>query len=502
MSVTAAIILVTAVYSAVCLWIGYLGWRRTRLTPVDYFLAGRSLGTFVLALTFIATYASLWTFYGAVGANYRLGPSFMSAMITWNLIWPLMIWVMGTRLWVLGQRFGCITPSDLFAEYYQSEAIRVLTSVVGIIALIPYMSIQLLGGGLAFEAATGKAIPFWVGALFMAAVMMVYTFVGGLRAVAWTDVLQGIFFLGVMLALSVWILGLPEGGNAFRASAAVNPKLFDPTNFGWGQWLGFVCTWGLSPLLPHLMQRCFMARSARVITRTAASLAILSPWVQTVPVMIVGVAAVSILPGLKGGDTDAVIPLLLAKYAPYVGAVVVAGAWAAGMSTLDSQLLSASSLVTRDLYRYVRPRADEKEEARVGQLFVAVVTVIMYLFVLTRPGFIVVLGTAGAGIAIAGYLFPAIGVLFWPRAGRVAALGGLLAGGLAAFLTFAAWRFPLGLHNTLWGLLVGAVVFLVLAYTTPPLPYAQQARFHGLLAEAIAGGRKAGGPEAATVPTR
>jgi Na+/proline symporter len=90
-------------------------------------------------------------------------------------------------------------------------------------------------------------------------------------------------------------------------------------------------------------------------------------------------------------------------------------------------------------------------------------------------------------------------VLFWPRAGRVAALGGLLAGGLAAFLTFAVWRFPLGLHNTLWRLLVGAVVFLVLAYTTAPLPYAQQARFHGLLAEAIAGGRKAGGSQAATM---
>lgn len=490
MSVTAAVILVTAIYGAICLGIGYYGWKRTQLTPVDYFLAGRTLGTFVLSLTFIATWVSMWTFYGAVGANYRLGPSFMSAMITWNVLWPLMVWAMGTRLWVLAHRFGSITPSDLFADYYQSEAMRVLASLVGIVALIPYMSIQLLGGGIAFEAATGGAIPFWAGALFMAAVMMLYTLFGGLRAVAWTDVFQGIFFLAVMLGLSIWLLGLPEAGNAFRASAAVNPKLFDPANFAWGQWLGFVLTWGLSPLLPHMMQRCFMARSPRVITCTAASLAILSPWVQTVPVMIVGVAAVGVLPGLKGADTDAVIPLLLAKYAPYVGAIVVAAAWAAGMSTLDSQLLTASSLVTRDLYRYARPQANEKEQARVGQLFVMVVTLVMYLFVLTKPGFIVVLGTAGAGIAVAGYLFPTIGVLFWPRVGRVAALGGLAAGGLTALLTFAVWPFPLGLHNTLWGVLVGGVVFFVLAYSTAPLPYVQQARFHGLLADAIVGVRK------------
>jgi SSS family solute:Na+ symporter len=251
-----------------------------------------------------------------------------------------------------------------------------------------------------------------------------------------------------------------------------------------------------------MMQRCFMARSARVITRTAGTLAVLSPWVQTVPIMLVGVAAVGVLPGLTGADTDAVIPLLLAKYAPYVGAIVVAGAWAAGMSTLDSQLISASSLVTRDLYRYVRPDASDREQARVGQLFVLVVTVVMYFFVLTKPGFIVVLGTAGAGIAIAGYLFPTIGLLFWPRAGRVAALGGLVAGGLVAFLTFAVWRFPLGIHNTLWGLVIGGVVFLVLAYATAPLPYAQQARFHGLLADAIAGFRPPAAPPEVPVGAR
>jgi len=70
-------------------------------------------------------------------------------------------------------------------------------------------------------------------------------------------------------------------------------------------------------------------------------------------------------------------------------------------------------------------------------------------------------------------------------------------GGLVAFLTFAVWRFPLGLHNTLWGLLAGGVVFLVLAYGTAPLPYQQQARFHGLLAEAIAGARPPAPPREA-----
>jgi len=487
MSITATVILVFIFYVFLTFVIGYFGWKKTKLTPEDYFLAGRTLGPFVLSLTLIATYASMWTFLGAVGTNYRFGTSFMTCMITYNVLWPLMIWIFGVRLWLLGSKFGYITPSDMFADYYQSEAMRVIVAIIGIIALIPYMSIQLLGGGLAFEAATGGVIPFWAGALIMVVVIGLYTFFGGLRAVVWSDVLQGLFFLVVLLILSIWAIKL-TGGNPFRIIAERHPEIFDPGRFKWPLWFAFIMTWAFSPLLPHMMQRTFMAKSGKTIAQSAVSVAILSPWFQTVTVMLIGISALVLLPGLTGKATDAIIPSLLAKYAPYVGAVITSAAFAAGMSTLDSQLISASSLLTQDIWvKYIDKTADAKRQTIIGKIFVLVVTVLMFFFVLTKPGFLVILGTAGAGICIAAYMFPTIGVLFWPRVGTTAALWSLIVAGVVAFITFAIWKFPLGIPNTLWGMGAGLIAFLILTWATKPLPYEQQERFHGYLTSVIHG---------------
>ncbi|MEM3462535.1 MAG: sodium:solute symporter family protein [Candidatus Bathyarchaeia archaeon] len=477
-------LIVVTVYIIATLIVGYYGYKRTKLTPVDYFLGGRELGTFVLAMTFIATYASMWTFMGAVGANYRIGISFHQCMITWNTLWPLMLLAMGTRMWVLGSKYGYITPSDMFADYYDSKAIGVIASIIGLIALVPYMAIQLMGAGLAFEAATGGAIPYWAGSLYVVIAIGIYTFIGGLRAVAWTDVLQGIFFLGFLWAVMIpWVLSL-SGGPA--AVAAANPGIFQAGKYAYGQWLGFVLTWGLSPLLPHMLQRCFMAKSPKVILRSAALLFILSAWVQSVSVALTGSLGTAIIPGLKGVAADQFIVMFMAKYSPILGTVVVAAALAAGMSTLDSQLLSSSSLLTRDIYvKYVRPKASELEEARIGQIFVLVLTALMWVLSLYTLTPLVVLGTAGAAICVAGYFFPAIGCLFWPRPGKIAALGGLLAGGAAALATF--WTMPFGFHNAVWGFVVGGIAFLALAFVTPPPSPEKQRKFHGLFSKAIYG---------------
>lgn len=221
-----------------------------------------------------------------------------------------------------------------------------------------------------------------------------------------------------------------------------------------------------------------------MLVRSASILSILSGWVQTVPVMLIGLAGTILLPGLAAAKTDSLVVPVVAKYFPMLAAIVTAAAVSAGMSTLDSQLLSASSLVTRDFYvRYYKPEASPEQEARVGRLAVIVLSIIIYIFALTRPGLIVPLATAGSGICVAGYLGPTIGALFWPRVGKDAAFWSMVAGSLAGTLTFVPWQHPLNIHNTVWGIIAGLAVLFALSPVTKPLPYSQQERFHALIRE-------------------
>lgn len=137
----------------------------------------------------------------------------------------------------------------------------------------------------------------------------------------------------------------------FHKIAATYPKLLKPGNLGFGLWIGYVFTWGIAILLLHMFQQLLMAKDPRTIGRSAAALSILSGWIQTVPVFLLGIACTILIPGLKGKATDVATVLFASKFLnPWVGAAIIAAAFAAGVSTLDSQLLTASSILVRDLY--------------------------------------------------------------------------------------------------------------------------------------------------------
>ncbi|RLG89496.1 MAG: hypothetical protein DRO15_00225 [Thermoprotei archaeon] len=484
--------LTTIVLSVICAYlgvltvIGYIGYRKTKPTPEDYFLASRTLGLFVLSMTMIATYASMWTFLGAVGGNYRIGLSFLSMMMMWNLLWPITLWLFGPRVWLLGRAYKYITYSELINDYYESRFLGVIAAAVGILALIPYIAVQLIGGGLALEAFTKGGIPYAVGVTLMFVIMVIYVLIGGLRSVVWTDVIQGVFFLSAMFGMAMYAVYLLGGfGNMFSSIASTTPKLLKPGAIGFGMWIGYVFTWGIAVLLPHMFQRMLMAKSPRTIGRTAASLSILSGWIQTVPVFILGIACTLLIPGLTGKATDAATALFAGKFLdPWLGAAIIAAAFAAGMSTLDSQLLTASSILVRD--GYVNPfnkKLPPEKETLLGRLVIIGLGIIIEIFALMRPGLIVPISTAGTAICISSYLYPLIGATLWRRAGKLAAYGSIISAAVTAIVTWLVLPFPLGIYNVLWGLIIGGIVFIILSLIGKPPSPEKQEKFHGLLSK-------------------
>lgn len=492
MSVVGMTFLVMGIYLAILVCIGYLGYKRTAPTAEDYFLANRGLGTFLLVLTFIATYASLWTFLGAVGGNYRLGITFISMMMCWNVLWPLMFWVFGPRVWALGMKQKYLTYSEFIADYYSSKGLGFAAAIIGVFAMIPYIAIQVMGGGIAISTFTGGAISYQLGCSLMFLVLVVYVFIGGLKSVVWTDALQGIFFLVAMIFLaSVGLARVGGVGNLFHTLAESQPELLLPGGMGSGIWLGWIFTWGFAIMIPHMFQRMLVAKSPQVLGKSATILSVVSGFVQTIPVFLLGIICVVLIPGLTGKATDSVTIAFASQFlSTPVGAIIVAGAFAAGMSTYDSQLLSASSLVTRDMVvNFAGKKLSPRSEMWLGRWAVLGLGIIVYFFALGRVGLLAVISTAATAICVSAYIFPLVGATFWPRAGKLAAWGSIIGAAIAAVVTWRVIEYPLGIYNLIWGIIVGGILFLVLTYVGTPASYEKQVKFHGLIDRVICGSK-------------
>ena len=173
-------------YTAVVLALGYHGWRVGKLEVGDWVAADRGLGVVVLLFTYAATYHSAFAFLGAAGFTYAHGIGFFLAGFLWLVISGVIVYVLGTKLWLVGKRYGYVTPSEVLADFYDSEALGLLVSAVMILFTFPYVAVQLIGSGIIFETATDGLVSFELGALFLLVVGVIYVWLGGMRSIAWT----------------------------------------------------------------------------------------------------------------------------------------------------------------------------------------------------------------------------------------------------------------------------------------------------------------------------
>jgi len=196
--------------------IGIIANRFTReQTEEEYFVAGRTFGLFVLFFTYEATLFSMWFFLGTGGFWYLHGVGFYCHAL-WMTGSGLLLYYFGQRIWLLGKKYNFVTPADLLAHRYGSETVRVLTALIGIGFVFPYLLLQIKGAGQLLESATrqpdGTAlIPYALGAALMLVVVVIYTVIGGGRAVGWTDAFQGFLFL-----VAIWAITWATTGRLWR----------------------------------------------------------------------------------------------------------------------------------------------------------------------------------------------------------------------------------------------------------------------------------------------
>ncbi|HIN51162.1 MAG TPA: sodium:solute symporter family protein [Gemmatimonadetes bacterium] len=464
-------------YLVLTIVLGIVANRRLTGDMEDFLLYGRKAGFVVLYLTVVASFHSSFAFLGSGGFFYTHGVGFWAAG-TWTLLVGAITYVIGTRIWALGKAFGYMTPADLLADFYESDAVRVTVAIVSVVFTILYIQVQAQGLGYILNVASGDRISFEAGTLILLIVAAVYLMAGGLRAVYWTDVLQGIWmyvavWLGAIV-LSYELFGGPL--ELWRAVSEQRPDLLSlpgPKGFFTpGMWIGMTITLSFGIVFqPHMMIRYYTAVDAKTIKLLGATTPIYLMSLY-LPAALVGLGGAIVMPGLEGSEADRIFPLLLFTHAnPWLTGAILAGAIAAAMSTLDSILHANMTVLTRDVYqRFMRPNETQGHYINVGRAIVVGLLVVGYLLSVGTSDFLVVLVTlSGAGAlqlmpAILGVCFPGGRTL--TRAGVVA---GIAAGLVTLYVTLVVSPHPLGMHGGLWGLLVNTAVALnVSAYTTPP----------------------------------
>jgi sodium/pantothenate symporter len=440
----------------------------------EYFIGSRGMGGFVLAMTLVATYTSASSFVGGPGVAYKMGLGWvLLAMIQLPTAW-LTLGVLGKKFAVVARRINAVTVNDILRERYRSRSVVILGSLSLIIFFIAAMVAQFIGGARLFEGVTG--LSYNTGLMIFAVTVIIYTTIGGFRAVALTDAVQGCVMMIGTFALLVGILKLGGGvSNIVNDLKSIDPALITP--FGPDHFISrpFILSfWVLVCFgvigLPHTAVRCFGYRDSRSMHR-AIVLSTLVVGFLMLGMHLCGAFGRAIIPQLAVGDR--IMPALILKVLPPAFAgIFLAGPLAAIMSTIDSQLILASATIVKDLYlNYIDPDAagNTRKHGRLQNLSfwtTAILGIIVFGASFNPPDLIVWINLFAFGGMQAAFLWPLVLGLYWKRANASGALASMVAGVATYFYLVIYVKRVVGMHVIVPTLVIGLAVFVGVSLMT------------------------------------
>jgi Na+/proline symporter len=441
-------------------------------TLSDMFLAGRTLGFGVLLLTLFATQFSGNSFSGFPAQVYREGLAYsMGVMFTVGVATGYLLFA--PRLYRIARQQRFVTPTDYLRYRFGSPILSYVATGIFILALTNFLLAQLTALGQAFFTFTDGDIPYWLVVVLGGIVVLVYQVMGGFRAVAWTDVFQGVLIM-VGLVLVVVMLWAEVGSPAaitktvalLRPDLAATPDL--RTCFIWLS--NFLLLALGSPLYPQALQRVYAARRVPDLKRVIAILALI-PLFTGSAVVLIGAAGIALFPqqGLFASDevTFRVIAHLMESNALtyYPVLVVMVAIVAAIMSTADSCLLSVSSMLTKDVAAQRKGLSAEQAEryTRLAPWF-SIIVMAVVVGLAMRP-LTTLWGLLVIKFEILIQLSPAfvLGTLHDPDDARGVTVREVMAGlvtGLVVTLAIymSSWESLYGLHAGTVGVLANYIV--------------------------------------------
>ena len=465
------------IYIVISLLVAVLSKRGSLTDMEGYFLGGRKMSGFLSAMSYSATTYSAFMMVGLAGLTYQGGVGALGFEMIY-FVGVSLVALFGPKFWTMGKKNHYVTPSEMIGDRYGSKAVAMVIAISNCIFLIPYSAVQLAGVGYLLKGMTNNAIPFTIGVVIATVLAIVFSLVAGIRSVVWTDSLQAIvMIITSTIVVLIVVHGLGGFAHFFDTLKDQHPEsLSVPGNgyFSFPTFLSLTLPWFFFSISnPQVSQRLYMPDSFKGLRRMLLGFLVFG-FIYTIVSVLWGYSAFVEFPELA--TADLATPKLLSSHLvpPVLGIIVMVGIFAAAISTIDSILLTLSSLFSRDVYGNVKKDVADEKQLKVGKIIIPIIAILAFIFAELELNLISVLSVAAsAGLII---VVPAIfGTFFWKRGTAAGVLSSVIIGGIVVLVLQFSGFSPLKLGAGVWGLIVSTFLFIVVSLMTkPPLEKANE----------------------------
>lgn len=424
-------------YLVVILVIGLKSTDKNK-TQSDFLIADRKLGAWAIALSERASGESAWLLIGLPGAALAVG--FLEIWAAVGCILGIIVsWLfIAAPLRKLAGQYDSMTLPDLIANYFNDETktLRIISSLIITFFFTFYVAAQFNAAGKVLNVTFG--IPQLTGMFIGAGIILLYTILGGFRAVVWTDMVQALIMFSTLIILP--IVGLFELAQADVKYLAAGSEIFSLTGGKTGV-VAFVAvigglSWGLGYTgQPHLLARFIAIRDTKEIKRGRI---IAFTW--AIPAFFgaffMGIIGAALYGADKFTDPEFLMPFMATSLLPgWIAGILISGAMAAMMSTADSQLLVTASAISEDfIHKVVNRNLSPEKLLNVSRLATIIVGIFAFVMACTSTELVFSLVSyawSGLGASFGPVL---LGIIYWKKITREGAIAGLLTGSLSTII--------------------------------------------------------------------
>lgn len=447
----------------------------------EYFLGGRKMGPWVTAMSAQASDMSAWLLMGLPGSilAFGLGQAWIGIGL---VLGTAANWIfVAKRLRKFSKASGdAITIPQYLSNRFaaKSPVLSIICAVVFLLSFTVYVASGFVAGATVFTTLV-PSLSTQTAMIIFAAIMILYTFLGGFKAVCWTDFFQGILMLIALIAVPIIVVAVEDLDTAALAQVYTNASdgtVYQFTaNLFSASWQEIVSglAWGLGYFgMPHIIVR-FMSIEKPSMVKKSATIAIIWVVISLFAAIIIAYFGRMLIAEelLVDGMQKLVFISLARRYFPaFLSGLLLAAVIAASMSTADSQLLVASSSFTSDIYKpVIRKGASDKELLWVGRIVVLVVSLIAFFIATSEgSGAQAIMNMVENAWGLFGASFGSVILLslFWKRFTYQGAIAGILGGAITDILWLIFLSEKTGVYEILPGFVVGLVLAVVFTLIT------------------------------------